>query len=110
MRKPGRLQLAQIAKQRSRGGDRSVIMLADAEPLEGEQLEVAGQLLARERWIELPCLALGHERSLGTDARGSRRQVASARGANHLARRQAGEQRSDVVRARRVEPELSGRQ
>src|SRR5687768_10061674 len=110
MRKSRGLQLAEIAEQRSGGSDGSIIMLADSQPLERKELEVASQLLARKRGIELPCLAFGHERSLCADAGGSGGQVASASRTDDLSWRQAGQQRSDIVRSSGVEAELPGRQ
>src|SRR5688500_11835520 len=108
MRKPRRLELAQVSQQRTGSGDRSIILLADAEPLEREQLEVASQLLARQRRIELPGFALRDQRAFGSGACRSRGEIYCTSRPDDLSRRQARQQWSHIIRPCRIETELAG--
>ena len=63
VRQSARLQLAQVAQQRTARAHRDRICRADPEPLEGLHREVRRQRVVRQRRLELPSLARRDQRA-----------------------------------------------
>ena len=58
------LEFGEIAQQCAGGAERRVVVLANAQSVERCECEASGQLLPRQRGVELPALARGAERAV----------------------------------------------
>jgi len=64
MRHPTRLQLAEVAQQRTCRTHRASSIVANPEAGDRHHAKMPCQFVGGERWVELPRVALGHECSV----------------------------------------------